>query len=429
VGGATYAIARRSIIEIRPLMAILLRKKIAFGTKGILGCRPGVPPPASRLPPLLVISVAVALTSACGSAPKREVAAERIDPPRHVATAPQAPAAQAPILTPAPSPAPASPRILRGGGYYLDDGPGDSPPADLDTIPEAVPRWEPLHRGAMRPYVVLGQSFTPMTELAPYKAQGTATWYGRRYHGKPTSTGEPYDMYSMTAAHPTLPLPSYVRVTNVANGKSVVLRVNDRGPFIDNRLIDLSYTAAHRIGLLDGGSALVEVESIIPDGTVVARAAPAGHAPGTLRSTSAVSSSVQLATPRAKSPAAAFDSNAGDDPILAIAAAASETGSTSEYAAPAPDRSAAASSAQGLVARDTRGVYLQLAAFGSRTNAESYLARTKRELDWLAERLHVMGRDGLFRVHAGPYANPAEARRIADRVAMSLGAKPLVVTR
>ena len=125
----------------------------------------------------------------------------------------------------------------------------------------------------------MGQSFTPMTELVPYKAQGTATWYGRRYHGKPTSSGEPYDMYSMTAAHPVLPIPSYVRVTNLATGKSVVLRVNDRGPFIDNRLIDLSYTAAYRIGVLSGGSALVEVESIIPDGAVIAKASPAAPAP------------------------------------------------------------------------------------------------------------------------------------------------------
>ena len=204
-----------------------------------------------------------AVLSGCGStASKRDGPVDRAER-----------AERAPRVSKAPSSAPrSSPRTRRGGGYYLDDGPGDAAPADLETIPEPVPQWEPLHRGAMRPYVVLGQSFTPMTELQPYKARGVATWYGRRYHGKQTSSGEIYDMYAMSAAHPVLPIPSYVRVTNVVNGKSVVVRVNDRGPVIDNRLIDLSYTAAHRIGVLAGGSAVVEVETIIPEGSPSATA-------------------------------------------------------------------------------------------------------------------------------------------------------------
>ena len=152
----------------------------------------------------------------------------------------------------------------RSGGYYLDDGPGAGAPANIDAIPDAVPKVEPLQRGTMRPYVVMGRSYTPMTELTPYKARGVASWYGRRYHGKKTSSGEFYDMYAMTAAHTELPIPSYVRVTNVDNGKSVVVRVNDRGPFVDSRLIDLSYTAAHKLGIIGGGSGMVEVESIIP---------------------------------------------------------------------------------------------------------------------------------------------------------------------
>ena len=127
----------------------------------------------------------------------------------------------------------------KGGGYYLDDGPGDNPPANLDAIPDAEPKAEPLHKAANRPYSVLGQSYTPDTRLKPYKETGVASWYGRRYHGQKTSTGEIYDMYGMTAAHPTLPIPSYVRVTNLKNGKSVVVRVNDRGPFHSDRLIDL----------------------------------------------------------------------------------------------------------------------------------------------------------------------------------------------
>ncbi|MBI0407864.1 MAG: septal ring lytic transglycosylase RlpA family protein [Nitrosospira sp.] len=116
----------------------------------------------------------------------------------------------------------------------------------------------------MRPYVALGKLYVPMTALGLYKEQGMASWYGRRYHKQKTASGEIYDMYAMTAAHATLPLPSYARVTNIVNKKSVVVRINDRGPFLSNRLIDLSYTAAYKLDVLNGGSALVEVESIVP---------------------------------------------------------------------------------------------------------------------------------------------------------------------
>lgn len=152
-----------------------------------------------------------------------------------------------------------------GGGYYKDDGPGSTIPTNLDTIPDAVPRIEPLHKPALRPYTVMGQSFTPRTALTPYRERGHGSWYGKRFHGNPTSIGEPYDMYAMTAAHPTLPLPSYARVTNLNNGRTVIVRVNDRGPFLRGRIIDLSYAAAHRLGYINAGSALVEVESILPD--------------------------------------------------------------------------------------------------------------------------------------------------------------------
>src|ERR1700690_2605358 len=124
------------------------------------------------------------------------------------------------------SPAPSSPS--KPGGYYKDDGPGDNPPANLDAIPDAVPRVEPLNRFANRPYTVFGREYVPATSLRPYKERGIASWYGRKFHNQKTSSGEVYDMYAMTAAHPTLPLPSYARVTNVSTGKSVVVRVNDR---------------------------------------------------------------------------------------------------------------------------------------------------------------------------------------------------------
>lgn len=147
------------------------------------------------------------------------------------------------------------------GGYYKDDGPGERLPAN---VPDAVPRVEPLHKWANRPYKAMGKEYVPMTSLQPFRQRGMASWYGKRYHGQKTSSGEIYDMYAMTAAHPTLPIPSYARVTNVANGKSVVVRINDRGPFHSGRIIDLSYAAAHKLGYVGAGAAQVEVESIIP---------------------------------------------------------------------------------------------------------------------------------------------------------------------
>jgi len=152
----------------------------------------------------------------------------------------------------------------KAGGYYLDDGPQANPPANLDAIPDAVPRDEPLHRFANRTYVALGNTYTPQTTRRGYSEEGLASWYGRRFHGKKTASGELYDMYAMTAAHPTLPIPSYARVTALSNGKSVVVRINDRGPFHSSRVIDLSYTAAHKLGYLGSGSARVRVESLDP---------------------------------------------------------------------------------------------------------------------------------------------------------------------
>lgn len=297
--------------------------------------------------------------SGCGTTLKREPRIERA----------AGAAAAAPAVT--------APR----GGYYLDDGPGDNPPAEIDSIPDAVPKLEPLHRGASRPYVVMGKSYTPMTALQPYKARGIATWYGRRYHGKQTSSGEIYDMYGMTAAHTILPIPSYARVTNPANGKSVVVRINDRGPFVDGRLIDLSYTAAHKLGILAGGSSVVEVETVIPGAPAIATA------PAALQ-----------AQPEAASP----PPDAGPQP----------------EAAPAVP-----------VTSDASGVYLQLGAFGSRENAENFLSRLKLQIDSLAQTLHVFPRDGLYRVHAGPYASVGEAREAAGHIARLLGIKPLAIVR
>lgn len=175
--------------------------------------------PAAEGVALLVVA-AVLLLSACGSAPKRP------------------------------------------GGFYQDDGPPDRVPADLASRPDAQPRVEPFHPYANRPYRALGRNYVPMTTDAPLRQRGLASWYGRQFHGNRTATGEIYDMFAMSAAHPTMPLPSYARVTNLKTGASVVVRVNDRGPFRDGRVIDLSYAAAVRLGIAGPGTAEVEVERL-----------------------------------------------------------------------------------------------------------------------------------------------------------------------
>ncbi len=309
-----------------------------------------------------------ALLAACGSTPKRSGSIDRT---------------------------PGTGASSAGGGYYLDDGPGANAPANIEAIPDAVPKIEPLGRGTMRPYTVMGRNYTPMTRLEPYKARGIASWYGRRYHGKQTSSGEIYDMYAMTAAHTVLPIPSYVRVTNVANGKSVVLRVNDRGPFIDNRLIDLSYTAAYKLGILGGGSGMVEAESIIPGQS--------------------------LATPQ---PAAAAPVAPAPPVPVAI-----ETAPVTAIPLPQPAAVAAVPAATSASSAATGGSYLQFGAFGVQANAESYLARLQAQADWLTGTLRVEQSGGIYRVQAGPYASETAAREAAERAGQVLGAKPVIVTR
>jgi rare lipoprotein A len=179
------------------------------------------------------------------------------------------PAVQAPE-PPASAPAPKP----RAGRFYLDDGPGDKPPAGFADIPDAQPKREPLRQASNRPYTAFGRQYVPLTALQPFRQRGMASWYGKRYHGQRTSSGEVYDMYAMTAAHPTLPIPSYARVTSVANGRSVVVRINDRGPFLQERIIDLSYTAAYKLGFVNAGSAEVELEAVLPAEAPVVVQAP-----------------------------------------------------------------------------------------------------------------------------------------------------------
>lgn len=152
-----------------------------------------------------------------------------------------------------------------GSRYSIKHDHGPDRPIDMSHVPDAVPRVEPISRGGNKsPYTVLGKTYTVLSSANGYRERGGASWYGKKFHGHLTSNGEVYDMYQMTAAHKSLPLPTFARVTNLANGKQVIVRVNDRGPFHPGRIIDLSYAAAFRLGMLGAGTAHVEVEAINP---------------------------------------------------------------------------------------------------------------------------------------------------------------------
>ncbi|MDH2915383.1 MAG: septal ring lytic transglycosylase RlpA family protein [Gallionella sp.] len=264
-----------------------------------------------------------------------------------------------------------------GGGYLAGDGPGADVPANLDAIPDAVPKAEPLHKYANRQYSALGKTYTPLQETGNYKERGVASWYGKKFHGQNTSIGEVYDMYAMTAAHPTLPIPSYARVTNVATGKSVIVRVNDRGPFLHERIMDLSYVAAYKLGYINNGSAEVEVESIAVDANtpVAAAVEPA------VKIEPAVAAPVVPATP-----------------VIPVETAGAPTGK----------------------------VYLQLGAFKAKQGAESFLGKMGAVMGDGGKKLALYEKDGLTRVHLGPFANAGEARVAAAKLQSKLGFKPFV---
>ncbi len=167
--------------------------------------------------------------------------------------------------TPAPSTTPSKSTTSSGPGDYARPHKDGAPWWDVDVsqIPDAVPM---PHYGPYKanPYTVLGKTYFPISDGHRYSATGTASWYGTKFHGQPTANGEKYDLYGMSAAHKTLPLPTYVKVTNLDNGRTVTLRVNDRGPFYSDRIIDLSFAAAKKLGFAETGTARVKVEGIDP---------------------------------------------------------------------------------------------------------------------------------------------------------------------
>jgi rare lipoprotein A len=264
------------------------------------------------------------------------------------------------------------------GAYLAGDGPGVDEPSNLDTIPDAVPKVELLHKYANRPYSALGKTYIPLQVTGNYKERGAASWYGKKFHGQNTSIGEVYDMYAMTAAHPTLPIPSYARVTHVATGKSVVVRVNDRGPFLHDRIIDLSYVAAYKLGYVNNGSAEVVVESI------------------------AVDSNTPVVT-------------AVEPALVKVEAAVVEPVATVTPSIPVATTGGAAGK-----------VYLQLGAFKAKQGAQSFLAKMSSITAESGKRLSLYEKRGLNRVHLGPYRSAEEARNAATQLQTKLGFKPFV---
>lgn len=153
-----------------------------------------------------------------------------------------------------------------GGGYYPGDGPPEDTDVDLASIPDAVPKNVPLSKnGNPSSYSALGKTYYVLKSAAGFTQTGLASWYGRGFNGKRTSSGDPYNMFAMTAAHKRLPIPSWVRVTNLDNHKQAVVKINDRGPFHDGRIIDLSYVAARRLGIVATGTAPVRIETVTPE--------------------------------------------------------------------------------------------------------------------------------------------------------------------
>lgn len=303
-------------------------------------------------------AIAALLLAACASTPAPELKS----PAANQAT--DAPSQSLPPLASETSnpaviyPCAYTPLAASRGGFYKDDGP-QALPEGLDRIPDPLPRLEPLHRYANRQYSVLGQTFTPRQTVGDYNGRGIASWYGRKFHGQKTSSGEVYDMFAMTAAHPTLPIPSYARVTNLKNGRSVTVRINDRGPFLKGREIDLSFLAACRLGYAMNGSSDVEVVALAADGNapIPAMAKPIAPFPGR-------PFKLEVTPPKLK----------GNE------------------------------------------VYLQFAAFSDRANADTFVAQVARELDEDAARLVLQQSGEIFRVRMGPFADRASAQAYAEKL-------------
>ena len=295
----------------------------------------------------------------------------------------------------------APPRAERPSATPVPPPPPTERPPPPDSVPDMVPRNEPRSRNGNPPfYDVMGKRYFVLSSSVGYVERGVASWYGPGFHKVRTSTGEPYDMYAMTAAHKTLPLPAYVRVTNLQNGRSIVVRVNDRGPFVGNRIIDLSYTAASKLDMLRNGTAMVEVRTLeAAVGVTAALAAPPAALPATATATAAASPPVAAAPTAA--PLVATPITAADAPPRSPADAAQS-----------PE---AASDASGAVSTVPvpRALFIQAGAFSDPNNAERLMQKLRGGgYGKVFVRDDEIAGRRMYRVRIGPVPNVAEFDRI-----------------
>lgn len=313
---------------------------------------------------LLRLSGLSIFLAACSSMPPGKPAQQQ--PPQTIAKPSAPPAVKHEKWEPAP----------QGGGYYLDDGPGELQPANLAELPSAEPQVEPIAVAKTKPYVAMGQTFVPQTSLEEeYRQTGRASWYGKKFHGAKTANGEIYDMHQMTAAHPTLPLPSYAKVTNLANGKSVVVRVNDRGPFLRNRIIDLSYAAAFQLDYIRNGSAEVLVEKMTPEAIAQYHAEKKGTR---LAKSGGKVEQVALSTPSSLAPV------------------------------------------------NRSPLYLQIGAFGNRANAEALVSQVASKNQGMGKASQILSESGLHRVLVGPFGSIDQANEAAIELSASVQIQPVI---
>lgn len=295
-----------------------------------------------------------------------------------------------------------------------DSAPGHAP--DVSGIKDAVPKVEPKSKyGNPKSYVVFGKRYHTKSSSEGHVERGLASWYGKKFHGRKTSSGERYDMYAMTAAHKTLPLPTYARVTNVETGRSAVVKINDRGPFHGKRVIDLSYTAARKLGVVSKGTAMVEVRAIDPkrpesnqEGQFLAAAEKTPKSKTQARKGAVVARN----TPTKKK----------YKPVSRVEEAPVQIAKAKEPAAPSP-KVAVANTRKKPRQASGSSMYLQVGAFGNRTNAE----QLRRQLaNNVAEQVQVRTADGrktpLYKVHVGPLDSRTKAKDVSQQLA-SLGLK------
>lgn len=310
------------------------------------------------------------------------------------------------------------PKRSSGGGYYKDDGPGRNIPANIEAIPDAVPRIETHAPANMRPYSVFGKRYVPITSEKPFRQKGIASWYGRKFHGNKTANGEIYDMYAMTAAHPTLPLPSYARVTHARTGKSVVVRINDRGPFHASRIIDLSYVAAAKLDLIKPGSGPVIVEAITHDDIRSnAHHRSSEPAPRPQPIPVAPPSEPPVLTVQAVTPPATVP---GTQPVT-----------HSPASQPVTAQQVVSTTASGPAsATHNEQVFLQYGAFSTPENAHKLASSLNRDIAHIEHRrAEINSSTDFHRVRLGPYDNRAQAVNAALRIQSLTGLEASYATQ